>query len=353
MKNLLNTLALGGALCAAGTAAADTTLYGSIRLGVNYTHNRSADTRFWDVRNDASRFGVRGDEALGGGLSAVYQYEFGVNADGTGSGSPFNERTSWVGLKGGFGTLTLGNQLSPYYLTVGLAERWRSDGFALGYYYLGVPHRITDSLMYTSPEWKGFTGYLAVVANGSGPGSALLRNAPMAAWAGVGPGVRIDTEDKSGIDLYDLALAYRNGGLTLGAAYRDDYAGGFSVWGLAASYETGPVSLTGAWHQADVARIGADDTRPSVLELVAEYSIGATTLRAGWSRFDLDEVEIRDDSRHDTWRVGVQHNLSKRTRLYLEYGDNAFAQIGGPILGNGVGLTDEYTNLALGIRHDF
>jgi predicted porin len=33
----------------------------------------------WDVFDNGSRLGVRGEEDLGGGLSAIYQYEFGVD----------------------------------------------------------------------------------------------------------------------------------------------------------------------------------------------------------------------------------------------------------------------------------
>jgi predicted porin len=45
-----------------------------------------------------SRLGVRGEEVIGGGLSAIYQYEFGV--DVTEGGNLNNNRPKWVGLKG-------------------------------------------------------------------------------------------------------------------------------------------------------------------------------------------------------------------------------------------------------------
>jgi predicted porin len=68
----------------------------------------------WDVFNNSSRLGVRGEEDLGGGLSAIYQYEFGV--DVTEGGNFNSNRPKWVGLKGSsWGAVTLGTQWTPYY----------------------------------------------------------------------------------------------------------------------------------------------------------------------------------------------------------------------------------------------
>lgn len=54
-----------------------------------------------------SRFGIRGQEALGGGLSAIFQMEGTVPVN-TGGPFAFN-RNTFVGLAGGFGTFKIGN----------------------------------------------------------------------------------------------------------------------------------------------------------------------------------------------------------------------------------------------------
>jgi predicted porin len=77
MKKSTLALAVAAAL-ATSAAVADTTLYGSARVSIDY-EDIDNGTSTWDVRNNSSRLGVRGEEDLGGGLSAIYQYEFGVD----------------------------------------------------------------------------------------------------------------------------------------------------------------------------------------------------------------------------------------------------------------------------------
>lgn len=85
MRKSIVALAVAGVLAASAVAQAETTLYGSARIGVEYTQGKGDDKlSSWDVANQASRLGVKGSEDLGGGLSAIYQYEFGVAIDGNG-----------------------------------------------------------------------------------------------------------------------------------------------------------------------------------------------------------------------------------------------------------------------------
>ena len=120
MKKSVLALAVATALAAPLAAQADTILYGSARVSVDYNEDDNlcrisfeGDAADWDVVNNASRLGVLGSEDLGGGLSAIYQYEFGV--DVTEGGNFEGNRPKFVGLKGGFGTLTSGTQDTPYY----------------------------------------------------------------------------------------------------------------------------------------------------------------------------------------------------------------------------------------------
>ena len=74
--------------------------YGSLRGGVQF--GGDLDGRHSDAY---SRMGIKGSNEVSEGLAAVYQFEHSINtstADQTGG------RLSYVGLSGGFGTLTLG-----------------------------------------------------------------------------------------------------------------------------------------------------------------------------------------------------------------------------------------------------
>lgn len=60
-----------------------------------------------------SRIGFRGTEPLGGGLTAIWQIENQVALD-SGDSNPLAARRSFVGLRGGFGTVRLGNMDTVY-----------------------------------------------------------------------------------------------------------------------------------------------------------------------------------------------------------------------------------------------
>ncbi|TCO82609.1 porin-like protein, partial [Plasticicumulans lactativorans] len=93
-KHLLLATAVAAALAAAGAAQAETTLFGRAGMAVVNSDGFPGGNgnHAWDVRADDSYIGVEGKEDLGGGLSAVYFYKFVVNADGSASGQPFDQK---------------------------------------------------------------------------------------------------------------------------------------------------------------------------------------------------------------------------------------------------------------------
>lgn len=107
---------------AAFAQTANVTLYGSIRTAMEVAQYKGpqGSARIISQENISSRYGFRGSENLGGGLSAIFQLEAGFSSD-TGAGGGFT-RESWVGLQGNFGTLRLGYGLTPYDDVLGWAH---------------------------------------------------------------------------------------------------------------------------------------------------------------------------------------------------------------------------------------
>ncbi len=111
--------AIAAAIVAATTATtiADTTLYGRFRAGAVCTDN-GTDTDC-ALENRSSRFGIKVDQEISDGLTAFGKYEFGVNLDegglADGSGDNATNRLAYVGLKGGFGEVSIGSRWSPMY----------------------------------------------------------------------------------------------------------------------------------------------------------------------------------------------------------------------------------------------
>ena len=119
MKKSLIALAIASAVSAPAFAAtSNVDIYGVLNMSVNYVDQDVSGTQnSVNVTSSASRIGFKGAEDLGGGLAAIWQIETGFNADepnSTGSSSgQLGNRNTFVGLKGGFGTVLAGNHDTP------------------------------------------------------------------------------------------------------------------------------------------------------------------------------------------------------------------------------------------------
>ena len=100
MKKLFTVWLLGLVLSIPSVVFAEASWYGSIRTGIESDH--SNDT---GVADFASRWGIQGSNEVSEGLTAVYRYERKIR-----SNDAFDDggRLSYVGLSGGFGTVTVG-----------------------------------------------------------------------------------------------------------------------------------------------------------------------------------------------------------------------------------------------------
>ena len=136
MKKTLIALA---ALTVTGAfAQSAVTIYGRAHVAYdfNYQSTGSVLGAAGDLKNrrrvsdDSSRIGFRITEDLGGGLTAGFNLEGGLNVgngstDNGGPAGSIFDRAANVSLSGGFGSITGGLQLSPFILsyvtTLGLA----------------------------------------------------------------------------------------------------------------------------------------------------------------------------------------------------------------------------------------
>lgn len=116
MKKTLIALATMGAM--AGSAfAADVTLYGLVDYGFNYENldqgSEQYDSDAFTMKtgqNSGSRFGLKGSEDLGNGMTVGFVLENGFNADdGTmDNNSRLFGRESQLYVQGAFGTVSFG-----------------------------------------------------------------------------------------------------------------------------------------------------------------------------------------------------------------------------------------------------
>ena len=190
MNKKLVALAVAGAfalpLAAEAQTGAQVTLYGRANMDLEFVKasgpgdaasgSTSTVTR---VSSNSSRFGLRGTEALGGGLTAFFQVENSVNWDGNGASNAntIANRETFVGLQGSYGQIWLGRSLSPYDDTTPIwaagfnyntglfntSSLWANNSNAIGGEAIGgYDDRYSNSIRWNSPTWSGFTAEVQV-----------------------------------------------------------------------------------------------------------------------------------------------------------------------------------------------
>jgi predicted porin len=107
-KKSLTALAVAGVIATPMAAQAD--LYASARIGLISTDTGGVSDL--DVNAVASRMGVKSETDLGNGMTGFGKYEFSVNESGAGA---LGIRHQIVGLKGDFGSVTLGQTYHTFY----------------------------------------------------------------------------------------------------------------------------------------------------------------------------------------------------------------------------------------------
>ncbi len=329
MNPSLRSLTALVALVAPFAAHADTILYGEAKVSVDYTDNARDPDAYWDVVNNGSKLGIRGSEDLGGSLSAFYQYEFSVDMTEGGNFEGLNQK--FVGLKGGFGAVTLGTQDTPYWKILNITDIFNSGKMFNGTVYLGsglteetndngALSTLANSVDYQTPIFNGFSAEALLVMDG-----------------------RVNTPQgfSDGVDIWNINFKYSQGPYFAGLTYisldgeSEVNIGPNSTanldldnWGLGLGYKTDQWLVGAIYQQGDFADVNfarhvsvdglplatGDDAKSWML--VGQYTFGNSTVRAAYGQTDTG---INGEDTIDNYRLGYQYNFSKRTLLWAEY----------------------------------
>jgi predicted porin len=209
-KKTTLALAMAGIVAAPMIAQAESGFYGSIRQGIVSSSNDApgSDTSL-SIANRGSRLGFAGETDLGNGMTGFGKYEYGVNTSGT--ADTVTRRKAYVGIKGDFGSVRLGQDYHTYYNHVNGAvdiANWNSGFHSIG--------RTNQAITYAGefgPVSLGVTAYARSDDNPAvaGGGDTGLDGTELGASFNAGP-VKIglglkgesnktgpDAEDKVGI----------------------------------------------------------------------------------------------------------------------------------------------------------
>ena len=278
---------LAAMLLAAGAAqaqapASSVNFYGFIDASVRYQHGADGGTASVVDGSEygwaGSRWGISGSEDLGGGLSAVMNLENGYAID-TGEsrqGGRLFGRTAYVGLRNGYGELTLGRQYNALYY----AGSWHSDPTYVSSWSPSVVHQLD----YAWDNAIAYTGHFsdvivrATYAPGEKAGTTRgARQAVSVLYNGqpFGLALAYGGADGNGLRTFNVGGYYTAGPLTVQATHyltrNEPYSGARRVatQGLGAIYMATPeLELTGAWWRTD-----SDGTRENKYLVAARYSL--------------------------------------------------------------------------------
>lgn len=348
MKKILAVAIVSAFAAPAFAATANVDVYGAFRGSVDFVDADGFDSRT-RVSSNNSRIGFKGTEDLGGGLSAIWQWEysfqldqqqslpFQTSSDTQGSNS---HRHTFVGLSSkSLGSLTLGTQESPLKTSTGPLAVFSDTLADYRSVFTKLSTRSDNSVMYTSPNMTGVTLRLM---GGARNESGIAAN--------------------DGADMYAASVVYSNGPLYATLAYEaNDVAGGAQAdaWRAGVGYTFGNTKLGLAYEDNDAKNAAGVKTNDgSAWYVSVAHKMGNITLAAAYT--DRDEYTSNANNGAKQWTVGAEYALSKRTGLYALYTEVSNDGAGNNGIGPATGVATVSTvaggdakGFSLGMNHSF
>ena len=362
-------------LSAGLASASEVTLYGIVDNGLLYKHSK-VETNGVSTKTDSfalesgisspSRFGIKGSEDLGNGMTVSFKLENGFNADDGSFGDDrlFNRESSLT-LSGDFGKLSFGRMGA-----IGSAAGDFDAAFAIGDAFDGgdgdvfgfaTSDRYDNMVTYQTPKFAGLQATVQYSFNEDSveetarEGSSAVNRYSSAALTG----------DFGALQTV-LAYEFQNY-KSFGAAEHDDgqivYLGGNYDCGFAKTFVMGQyfkgikaAQLT-AITEADADRIdSAVDPEESAAAGVKGYGVhlgtivpvagGDLTVAAYFTDFTVEfDDGVDGDAKNYAFGAKYEYYLSKRTSVYTGAG---FAQVKYDDDGS-----DKTTQAYLGLTHRF
>jgi len=187
----------------------DVEVTGSIQVGVGYIDSE------WQVSNNESNIGFGASSSLGQDSSVFMKYQIGVDSAKGSIETGDNKYLSFVGIKGPWGSLSIGAQWSTLYNTVGTFID-QSEFFG-GESYQGQ-ERMKDSIVFTHRS-----------------GSLFVQS-----------DVQLDSDAKD-LDRFSVGTIYEIGKVSVGLAWQDNGLSDFS--GIGGAIQFGDVSISGGYNR--------------------------------------------------------------------------------------------------------
>lgn len=308
MKLINNTIALA-VLSATSFSGMASTLDFYGKANVSFQNSDDGDGSFTEVKSNASRLGVKGSNKLNETFELFYQAEFQIDIDGSSDkGDSITDRNQFVGLKGNFGDVRVGNIDTVLKSSQGKVDLFNDLEADIKVLWKGE-NRMSNSVIYRSPKFNNFQVSASYIAEGDADndsaasiamtyGDAKLKKSQI--FASVS-----HDDDVKGYDVTRAVVRAKVIGVKLGAVYHtqtnnetDIDTDGFLV---SAEYGIGQIALKAQVQTADTDN--GDDK--SVASIGADYKFDKSTKAyVFYSSFDMDSNPDQDYA-----AVGVEYKF--------------------------------------------
>ncbi|MFT4065983.1 porin [Paraburkholderia sp.] len=348
MRKLASVAVLGALSASASQAMAQSsvTLYGLVDGGLSYVSNLNG-AHAWQAttgKASGSRFGLRGTEDLGGGLSAVFTLENGFNVtNGTlGQAGRLFGRQAFVGLSSNrIGTITFGRQ---YDAIADLVAPLFGPGFWSTSAHIGDNDnlnqffRLNNTVKVRSINFYGFSAEGVYSFSNQAAGSAGTGFGNNRAWALSANYVHGPFSIGAGYLQLDHPNAVSNTGGAVGGASTsngDDYSSVFfygmdggvrrqRIFAAGTSYVFGSVTAGLGYSLSDIQYNDGAARRLNNYEANLRYQLTPAVQLIGVYAFTDGHATnlpgASSDSLHPKWHqftLGADYLLSKRTDIYV------------------------------------
>lgn len=347
MNKKFLSLAVAAAMAAPMAAQAqDVTLYGKAHLAVsNYSVGNAlnAGQDFWDLASHESRIGVKGSEDLGNGMKAIFKMEFQVRMadDATTSANVINNgdvarqmtgRNMYVGLAADWGTFLMGRHDTPLKLSTASLDVFdgtiadyngnaadNAEGVGAGNLLADTDNasfsnvRADNAIAYVSPNMNGLTIAAAIVPSGNATVTGSNNNAA----DGLAEAVSIAAIYSNGPFFATLARTDYSSDIVATANNTDA-----EITRAGLGYTANNFHVNFVYEDIDTSAVlGADAT---TWQLAGTYTFGNNVVKASYRT--RENQGVNNDV--DQWALGIDHNLSKRTKVYAVYTDVSAEAVG-------------------------
>jgi predicted porin len=347
MKKSLIALACASAFAGSANAQSLTT-YGIVDMGFVAESGGTvvkSQEKITSGAQSGTRLGFKGTEDLGSNMKALFVLETGIAGDTGGFVSTTLPSTSniafarqaFLGLQSDAGTMTLGRQYTPFFLTLNAVADPFASGLAGNAQNL-IPHtgiRMNNAVKYVSPI---FSGVSAELAYGFGESTAGVDR------AGRNVGGSLGYSDRA----LNIRLAYHRANDPAAAtSERRD-----SSTMLAANYNFEVAKVFAAYSDNDQRTVTNGSAKGKSRDFLIGVSVpyGNHTFIASYIN-----KNNRSASNWDAHQIGLGYTyaLSKRTNLYAAWANIDNKHDATYTVGNNSETGSGDTAFNLGIRHTF